>query len=79
MSEVDLPFKTRKDQPPEPERYGWEILFSVNHTDSKQRRNYEGESSWQRAAIALLRFKPAQDFDKGSWKTPVTNIPSLFP
>lgn len=50
------------------ERCDWEMLFSVNYTESKQRGNYKAESSCQRAVIALLWFKLVRDFDKGSWK-----------
>ena len=32
-------------QPPEPQKYGWEILLSVNYTETKHRSDYKGESS----------------------------------
>lgn len=33
---------------------GWESLLSINYTESKQRRNYWGDTSCQRPEIALF-------------------------
>lgn len=47
----------RPSKEQEGESYGWETLFSIYRTE--QRRNYQGEASCQRPAIALFWFKSA--------------------